>query len=495
MENRVGIKRIRNGFLPAVGVAVLFIAGGADAKDILSGRVETPIGQIELQGGYPSTSSVKKLYDEIDFQRASQAYVWATPIVAMEAIRRANKRDWGVDYNDVGLVDGYTTPAVSALTGNNTTIYAAVFTDLGRDGPVVIDSPEGVYGVIDDFWQRPVVEVGPFGPDKGKGGKFLLLPPDYTGIVPDGYLTAKSKTNQTMFIGRAFVKGGDVTSAVNTLAGIKTYPLSKAASPPQTNVVHARNRPMDSIAPRGFEYWQLLADVLDKEPVEERDRFFHAMLRSLGIEKGKPFEPDARQKKILTDAAQVGFLMAQTISMAPRLTNASSYPGTHWEWVLTLNPNQEAENYSQLDERTDYTFEAITVAEGMVKTIVGAGSQYMSSAKDKDGAWLDGGKDYILHVPPDVPAKEFWAVTVYDVLTRSMVKTDTMKAGVSSNDKLQANTDGSVDIHFGPKAPKDGGNWVKTRPGRGWFAYFRWYGPTEHFFDKSWTLPDIERRG
>jgi hypothetical protein len=194
----------------------------------------------------------------------------------------------------------------------------------------------------------------------------------------------------------------------------------------------------------------------------------------------------------LTDAAQVGFLMAQTLSMAPRLANASSYPGTHWEWVLTLDPDQEAKGYSQLDERTDYTFEAITVAAGMVKQIVGAGSQYMSAAKDKDGQWLDGGKNYTLRVPPNVPAKEFWAVTVYDVLTRSMIDTDTQKAGVSSHDQLTANADGSIDIHFGPKGPKDGGNWIKTIPGRGWFAYFRWYGPTEAFFDKTWKLPDVE---
>ncbi|WP_158931057.1 DUF1254 domain-containing protein [Acidisphaera sp. S103] len=476
-------------------VSLLAIAGAALADDaaVLNGTMQTRIGTIELQNGYPSNDSVKKLYDAIDFQRAAQVYVWATPIVAMEALRRANKRDWGVDFNDVGVVDGYTTPAIKALTANDTTIYAAVFVDLGRDGPVVIDSPTGVYGVIDDFWQRPVVEVGPFGPDKGKGGKFLLVPPGYTGTVPAGYLQAVSKTNEAMFVGRAFVKNGDTKAAGETLAGIKVYPLSQAGNPPKTRIVVSGGRPMDSIAPRSFEYWQLLADVLDKEPVEERDRFFHAMLLPLGIEKGKSFQPDARQRQILTDAAQVGFVMAQTLSMAPRLANASSYPGTHWEWVLTLNPDQEAKDYSQLDERTDYTFEAITVAEGMVKPIVGAGSQYMSAAKDKTGQWLDGGKSYVLHVPAKVPAKEFWAVTVYDVLTRSMVQTDTMKAGISSKDKLQANADGSVDINFGPQSPADPkANWVKTLPGRGWFAYFRWYGPTEAFFDKSWTLPDIE---
>jgi hypothetical protein len=179
--------------------------------------------------------------------------------------------------------------------------------------------------------------------------------------------------------------------------------------------------------------------------------------------------------------------------MSPRFQNAKGYPGTHWEWVLTLNPNQEAKNYSQLDERTDYTFEAITVAEGMVKPIVGAGSQYMSADKDAAGAWLDGGKAYHLHVPADVPVKEFWSVTVYDNLSRSMIQTDTNKAAVSSYDKLRTNPDGSIDLYFGTHPPQGNEvNWVKTTSGKGWFAYFRWYSPTQAFFDKSWKLPDIE---
>jgi hypothetical protein len=475
-------------------VSVVLSACAVPSSDTsqMDGQLQTRIGNIGIQNGYPDNDAVRRLYDEMDFQRACQAYIWATPAVAMEALRRANRRDWDVDYNTVSVVDNYTTPAVKALTGNNTTIYAAVFIDLNRDGPVVVDSPAGAYGVIDDAWQRPVVEMGPFGPDKGKGGKFLLLPPAFNGTVPAGYLAAHSKTNLVMYLARAFVRDNDVKAAVNTLTEIRVYPLARASNPPPTRVARAGTRPLDSIAPRGFEYWELLESVIDREPVEPRDRFFYAMLKPLGIEKGKPFEPDARQKQILTEAAQVGFLMAQTLSMAPRLANASSYPGTHWEWVLTLNPDQEAANYSQLDERTDYTFEAITIAEGMVKPIVGAGSQYMSTAKDNDGRWLDGGKQYILHVPANVPAKEFWAVTVYDNLTRSMIVTDTMKAGVSSKDKLQMEADGSVDIYFGPQAPAAvRSNWVKTLPGQGWFAYFRWYGPTQPFFDKTWALPDI----
>jgi hypothetical protein len=455
--------------------------------------VNTRIGAIELQCDYPSDASVQKLYDELDFQRAVQAYIWATPLVSSEALRLANVRDWGVDFNDVSIIDEYTTPTTKVLTGNNTTIYAGIFADLERDGPVVIDSPEGVYGVVDDFWQRPIVEVGPFGPDKGKGGKFLLLPPGFSGSVPAGYLPAPSLAYRHIYVGRAFVKDGNVAAAVKTLEGIRVYPLSQASAPANTKVLRSGGKPMDSIPPQGYGYWEILADAIAHEPVEPRDRFFHAMLKPLGIEKGKPFNPDARQKKILADAAEVGFLLAQTLSAAPRLSNASSYPGTKWEWVLTLNPDQEADNYSQLDERTDYTFEAFSVAAGMIKPIVGAGSQYMSTARDKSGAWLNGGKNYRLRVPANVPVKEFWSVTVYDNMTRSMIQTDTNKAGLDSHQKLQVNADASVDLFFGPAAPAGlESNWVKTIAGKGWFTYFRWYGPTKEFFDKTWTLPDIE---
>jgi hypothetical protein len=156
---------------------------------------------------------------------------------------------------------------------------------------VVIDSPVGVYGVIDDYWQRPIVEVGPFGPDKGHGGKFLLLPPGYTGTIPDGYFPAMSKTNRVMLVGRAFVRNGDIKTTVDTLSHLKVYPLAETAAPPKTRIVHSANRPMNSIAPSGFEYWEFLADVIANETVEERDRFFYAMLKPLGIEKGKPFQP------------------------------------------------------------------------------------------------------------------------------------------------------------------------------------------------------------
>lgn len=347
--------------------------------------------------------------------------------------------------------------------------------------------------MIDDYWQRPVSEIGPFGPDKGQGGTFVVVPPGSDDEFADDHFVVRSRTNRVMYLVRGFVRDGDVDAAVETLAKIRIYPYGRAADPPATKIFRAGTTPMNSIAPAGFEYWERLAAIIDAEPVEDRDRFFHAMLRPLGIVKGEPFEPDERQRSILIEAATIGFLMAQTISMAPRFADVRPYPNSRWEWVLTLEPSQEAEHYSQLDERADYTFEAITIAEGMVKPIVGAGSQYMSSAKDSAGDWLDGAKSYRLRVPANVPVVEFWSITVYDNLTRSMIKSPSNRPAVSSLDQLTANDDGSIDIEFGPDAPVGPHtNWVQTVPDKGWFAYFRWYGPTQEFFDKTWQLPDIE---
>lgn len=451
------------------------------------------LSSLEFKNDYPTNETVDKLYDAIDFQRACQAYIWAMPTVALNELYYGLHRDGGYNFGDMNVLESYATAENIGLTANNNTIYGLSAIDLAKDGPVIIESPAGAYGCIDDWWQRPITEIGPLGPDKGKGGKFLVIPPGYDKKLPAGYYNVISTTNKVLYLARAFVKGDDLKSASNTLKQTKIYPLIKKDNPGTTKIFNG-SLPVNSIAPRGFEYWKRLSDIINSEPVQERDRFFIAMLKPLGIEKGKPFNPTDRQKKILTQAASFGFRMSQTISMAPRTENIVAYKGTHWELVLPLNPNQETLNYSQLDERADYTFEAITVAAGMILKVPGVGSQYYSAAKDNTGEWLDGGENYVLHVPAKVPVKEFWSVIVYDNSTRSIIQNGVSKTSVSSNDKTQVNSDGSIDIFFGPKAPQGKeSNWIKTVPGKGWFAYFRWYGPTEAFFNQSWKLGDITK--
>lgn len=475
-----------------ISTSLLFVFTSLYAEAPIT-KENTRIGTLEFTADYPTDQTVQKLYEEMDFQRAVQAYMWAMPTVALNEMYLANNKKFGLNFGDQIFLKGYITPKNMGLTPNDTTIYTIVYLDLSKE-PYIVESPAGAYGVIDDYWQRPISEIGALGPDKGKGGKFLILPPDYKGKAPKGYFVVQSNTNKVMYMVRAFVKNDDVKSAVESLTKVTVYPLSKAKNPTKQKVVDGSSA-VDTIAPKGFEYWERLSSIIDTEPVQERDRFFMAMLKPLGIEKGKKFAPNEKQKKILTEAAEVGFRMSQAVSFAPRFENVVAYPNTHWEYVITMNPNQKAENYEQLDERLDYTFEAITMAEGMVKHIVGAGSQYYEATRDKDGKWLDGSNTYTLHIPANVPVKEFWSVTVYDNMTRSMIDTDTQKPSLSSkNSDIVKNSDGSINIYFGPTAPKGKeANWIKTIPNKGWFTYFRWYSPTEAFFDQTWKLKDIEK--
>ncbi len=455
---------------------------------------KTRIGELSFQNGIPSKESMTKLYDEMDFQRAVQAYIWATPAVHFNEWAFQMKRQLDLGYGDVAIWDNFCDPQTIGLTPNDTTIYATTHIDTGV-GPVVIESPPGALGMIDDIWERPIADIGPFGPDKGKGGKFLILPPDYQGEVPkEGYFVVRSTSRVFGFLLRGLVQEGKVKEAADNLRGIHIYPWSQRANPPKTKIVSVSGVPLNLLAPVGFEYWERVAEIVNREPVDERDRLILAGLRFIGIEKGKPFNPDARQKALLTEAAVVGHAMNQTISFGSRLPASEYLKGSRWGKLMALNPDQRTPNYDQIDERAHYTYQGIWYAAGMILEMEGKGSQYLGETQDKDGNWLVGDHAYTLHIPVNVPAKDFWSVTVYDSLTRSMVVTDTLKPSVGSNLPLEVNPDGSVDLYFGPTAPvgKEK-NWVKTSPGKAWFALFRAYGPLKPFFDRSWVLPDIEK--
>jgi hypothetical protein len=480
----------RSGAL-VVSLALFLAFTSADAR---AQEIDTRIGKIAVERGYPSPATMTKLYDEMDFQRAVQAYLWAMPALAQDSFRRGIERDLGVGYNDIAIFDDFVGPQSLVLTGNTTTLYIVGYLNLERDGPVVLDMPPGLLGMIDELWQVPLADVGFTGPDKGAGGKFLVLPPGYKGEIPKGYFVLRSPTNVVGFLARGLVKDGNVKAAVDNLRRTRIYSYRQRQNPPQTRFTSGSGKALNTIAPAGFEYWEQLSAIVNREPVRTEDRLMMAMLAPLGIEKGKPFKPDARQRALLTEAATIGNAMAKTISYASRNPVSLYYPGKHWRFNFEINPEMENKYSTQLDERTAYTYSAIWVARGMILKTPGAGSQYLTAFQDRDGDWLDGGKSYRLRVPANVPVKLFWSVTVYDSDTRSLVQTDQNLVAKSSYDKLKTNPDGGTDLFFGPTAP-DGfaGNWIKTAPGKGFFAMFRWYGPTEPFFDKSWSLPDVEK--
>jgi hypothetical protein len=252
----------------------------------------------------------------------------------------------------------------------------------------------------------------------------------------------------------------------------------------------------DTTPPGGIEYWARLAGVIDRNPVLPHDRFYMAMLKPLGIEKGKPFQPDARQVAILEEATVLGDAMARNVMYenTRRISGATAFAGTNWEWVILVKPTHETENYTQLDERLQYTYGAIYLSPAIGKMEPGPGANYVQTFRDQAGDHFDGARSYHLHVPPNPPAAAFWSLTLYDTATRSMVQNEVNDAAHSGYDSFAANDDGSLDLFFGPEAPQGVAtdNWIQTVPGRGFYVMFRCYTPTAPLFDGSWTLPDVE---
>jgi hypothetical protein len=466
---------------------------GTQGKGSLSPQ-EYFANRIRLESGQPAVDIIPELYDELDFQRAVQAYVWATPFVALSEMFESLARDYSATLTRQPIFEQSVTPELVVFTGNNTTIYSFGHLDLKKHGPIVLEAPAGALGGIDNHWQYPLMDIGPFGPDKGKGGKFLVLPPDYKEDVPDGYFVVRSDTFQNFYLLRGVPENGDVQGAIDVLRTGRLYPLSAAANPPKMQWFNASGKPADTTFPTDYHYFELLAKHLTAEPPRLRDKAMLGMLAPLGIVHGKPFTPDARVRGILERAAKVGNAMSRTIAYNSRNPNRIYAKGSKWEFVfLTESATFETDSYLDVDASVTFSHQAMFTAQGMVQKIVGKGSQYLAAYKDGDANWLDGGQSYRLHVDANVPVEDFWSVMVYDAETRSMIVNDQVP-GRDSNAALKTNKDGSVDLYFGPTAPERlESNWVKTIPGKGFFLYFRVYGPKKEFFDLSWRLDDLEK--
>jgi hypothetical protein len=451
-------------------------------------KIDTRIGTLEFThdfaNGFPTDATVQKLYDERDFQRACQAYLWALPAVSFTA--------WQRGVNGLGARNGQIVAILSyearrgILTANATTPYYLGFADLSSGPLIMIIPPQGVQGGISDGWQITI-------PGSETPGTYLLLAPGQK--APDdvsGYVVCQSPTFN-IFLG-ARLTDEDPTRAKQTLAQLKMYPYAQRSSPPAMEILDVGSPAWSGGPPRGMEYWQRLDDVIQREPIEPRDIFFHAMLRPLGLEKGKPFKPDARQTKILTEAALVGEAMAKANSADRRFAGGKYRPDAHWDFALQLDADSPNDFWNLIDERASWFYEAVGAGPAMAPKRPGPSSAYLGAYKDKAGEWLDGGRSYRLRVPPSPPIKLFWSVTVYDADTRALILNDQKIADRSSRTDLRKNDDGSVDIYCGPKAPPGfEKNWIPTVPGKNWFAYFRFYRPTEPYFDRSWPLPDFQR--
>jgi hypothetical protein len=432
-------------------------------------KVQTRIGELKFthafEHGYPTDETVKKLYDEMDFQRACQAYLWGLPLVSITEWEKEYKEVHGAKDLDFVLYTTYK-EKLGILTANVTTPYLFAFANLEETGPIVLELKPGPNASgIADFWQLSV-DVGVFGQDKAKGGKYLIVPPGSDMLDVDGYFMVRSKSTNVAIGFRSLHP--DNKDGIAWLKSLQLYKYADRKNPPVSKIIEAGNKKWSQVQPRGMAYWERLSDMINREVVYERDRVMMAMLKPLGIEKGKKFNPNKRQKKILMEASLVGEAMAKANSYEKRLEDVYYRKNTHWKYVVLWDPTHETEFYHQLDELAAYTYEAVATNRAMATKIVGAGQAYIGAYKDSKGEWLDGSSNYKLHVPANVPAKRFWSVTLYDVESRCIVENKQEIADKSSRMDLLTNEDGSVDLYFGPKAPKGKEkNWIPTIPNQG----------------------------
>ena len=455
----------------------------------------TSLDELEYAGGYPTAETIQKLYDQLDLQRAAQAYLDFMPAASMQAFLDAHPRDFGVSETGgmaVYVESGEGKVEAIHLTCNTESIYASLSLDLKQTGPAVLDVPPMVLGIIDDGFMRFVADLGNAGPDQGQGGKYLLLPPGYEGEVPDGYFVFRSSTyrNWVMVRGLEQNTGRGEAALAYYEEHFKVHPLGEGVHQP--GAVSISFQGGDSTHPRDIRYFELLDKMVQYEPLSAFTPEELGLLHALGIVKGGKFQPDERKQRILADGVKLGDGMAKVIAFANRDPQTRVYPDRHWERIFIGGYKFERDGARLLDARALFHYTAIVVTPAMEVQRVGVGSQYLASYKDASGAYLDGGQNYRLRLPAGIPAKNFWSVTVYDAETRSLLQNGQPKPSISTYDQPEVNADGAIDIYFGPSAPAGKEkNWVKTLPGQGWFTYIRFYGPLAPFFEQTWKPDDI----
>ncbi|MDR4494000.1 MAG: DUF1254 domain-containing protein [Nitrospirales bacterium] len=456
--------------------------------------IATPIGEIELLDNYFDDDASKRLFDEMDYQRASQAYIWSTPLVSTTTWRDELTSTFGVENWSDFVVLKTLKERTGIVTGNLTTPYIFNFTNLS-DGAVRIEYPAGqTAGGVLDFWMRSVFDLGLTGPDQGKGGTYIVVGPedDPTKYREDGVQVFQSDTNNIMIGTRVIDPDPKFYDTYKS-----QYKMGRVGEAPKPcNFIENLDREWSGTVPRGLAYWERLSSILQEEPVREIDKPWTAMLEPLGIAKRQPFAPDDRLKKILLKGAAMGELMTRNLQVTPRYTKPY-WDGTQWYKSFDFQVEQETDTIQQIDQRATWFYEAIGATKGMVNPKPGAGQVYMTTKRDSQGRMLRADKNYKLHVPANVPVKQFWSVTLYSENTRRPYENGGTKISDvslgSRTESLKKNDDGSVDLYIGPNAPQGmESNHLKTVGDDGWFVYFRLYAPEQPFFDKSFKLPDFE---
>jgi hypothetical protein len=468
----------------------------------------------------PTPETTRVLKDELLFQRATQTYLWALPLINTLGMKVGSEKAFGAGYNILPIWKKRLDAKTLVTTPNSDVIYAMSYLDVGKDGPMVFEAPPGLQGILLDFWQRPIPgptidghafsgDVGLPGPDGGKGGNFLILPPDYDKPVPDGYFVYRSGTSNVFVFLRSFYQDPkNLTPAVALMEKAKIYPLGVEANAKPMQYPDASGVPVNMLPTSDGSAFDQLKALVDSEGSSLADPDWLGMLASVGIVKGQPFNPDADTRAILDRAAKTAYKMSRVVGFEEVVSGRDFrvYPDRHW-----LNPiadgtpsnpggpfdlswKRTAGNYLDLDARIWFFTDYYSISPGMISQIPAKGAKYMIAFTDGSGAPLSGGVKYRLKLPPDIPAANFWSVTLYEAENASGLANGQPFPSLGSRDKPKQDADGSTEVYLGPSAPEGkAGNWLATVPGKGYFAILRLYSPTEAAINKSWKPGDIEK--
>jgi hypothetical protein len=465
----------------------------------------------------PGNETAQMLRDELLFQRATQTYLWALPLINTLGMKNGSENAFGAGYNVLPIWKKRLDAKTLVTTPNSDVIYAMSYVDLGKDGPLVFEAPPMLQGILLDFWQRPIpVDGGKFqgdvglpGPDAGKGGKFLLLPPGYEETVPEGYYVYRSGTNNVFIFLRGFYQDPkNLKPAVELIEQAKIYPLNGKATAKRMVFPDASGVPVSMLPVADGRAFEQLKELVDSEGTNLAESDSLGMLASIGIIQGQPFAPDARTREILDRAAKTAYKMSRVVGFEEVLNEGSLkvYPDRRWinpldnvtppgpRKTLDLSWKNVAGGHLDLDARIWFFTNYYSVSPGMLSKIPGKGAAYMIAFTDGEGQPLTGGRDYRLNLPVNIPAANFWSVTLYESENASGLANGQPFPSLGSRDKPVQNDDGSTDLYFGSQVPEGKkSNWLATVPGKGYFAILRLYGPTEAAIDKSWKPGDFQQ--
>lgn len=488
-------------FLIAYLCAVAMAGCDVPAQKHLSANAGFQAGThltIEYDANYPTDVTLEQMHKELYFQSAVQIALWAQPMVAVGVAKKGMEKA-GILNTTISIAEQRASSDNVIYTANQETVYAYGFTEIS-DEPMVFEIAPKTLGFVADAWQRPIVDVGLTGPDEGAGGKYIMVPPGYQGEMPDagdGIFVFESPTKTVFWLQRAFVTGEQTAEdAVEVLkAHSRIYPLSEGA-PSQQHFVNQSMTPFNAVTRNGsMDFWYMLDAMIQLEPVQERDLAMMGLAKTIGIQKGQKFAPTAEQQMVLVRAAETAKAMMMAVGFDAQ-GDTKTWDGLQWESAFqTESPYFDGLGHTETHERAAFTYQAMTGAKSMVAKMVGRGSQYQLASKDAAGEFLNGANTYRLTVPANVPINNYWSIAVYDAETRSLIANGTPKSSTGSHLDIGMNDDGSVDLSFGPEKPEGvkKANFVLTKPGEGWFAYFRFYGPLDAYFDKTWVPNDFER--